>query len=100
MKFHPKATVVMLSLALAPVVAQAAEFETLGAMHQTTNPVDWHRFRRRVRRPINQAILTKIKLPPGFHIALYAIVPDARHIAVGPQGVVTFVGTRKTKSGR
>ena len=24
-----------------------------------------------------------------------AVVPDARHIAVGPQGVVTFVGTRK-----
>ena len=25
------------------------------------------------------------------------IVPDARHMAVGPQGVVTFVGTRKSK---
>lgn len=41
--------------------------------------------------------LTKIKLPQGFHISLYALVPDARHIAVGPQGVVTFVGTRKAK---
>lgn len=41
--------------------------------------------------------LERIKLPPGFKISLYAIVPDARHIAVGPQGVVTFVGTRKTK---
>jgi glucose/arabinose dehydrogenase len=41
--------------------------------------------------------LAKIKMPPGFHIALYAMVPDARQIAVGPQGVVTFVGTRKTK---
>lgn len=41
--------------------------------------------------------LEKIKLPPGFKISLYALVPDARHIAVGPQGVVTFVGTRKTK---
>jgi len=41
--------------------------------------------------------LAKIKLPPGFKISLYAIVPDARHIAVGPQGVVTFVGTRKNK---
>jgi glucose/arabinose dehydrogenase len=39
--------------------------------------------------------LEKIKLPEGFRISLYAIVPDARHIAVGPQGVVTFVGTRK-----
>ncbi len=41
--------------------------------------------------------LEKIKLPEGFKISLYAIVPDARHIAVGPQGVVTFVSTRKTK---
>ncbi len=39
--------------------------------------------------------LEKIKLPPGFKINLYAVVPDARHMAVGPQGVVTFVGTRK-----
>ena len=41
--------------------------------------------------------LEQVKLPPGFKIALYALVPDARHIAVGPQGVVTFVGTRKDK---
>lgn len=39
--------------------------------------------------------LQRIQLPPGFKIDLYAIVPDARHMAVGPQGVVTFVGTRK-----
>lgn len=44
-----------------------------------------------------KAHLAKIKLPPGFKISLYALVPDARHIAVGPQGVVTFVGTRKSK---
>ena len=41
--------------------------------------------------------LTKIKLPQGFHFELYALVPDARHMAVGPQGVALFVGTRKTK---
>ncbi|HEX5958624.1 MAG TPA: sorbosone dehydrogenase, partial [Hyphomicrobiaceae bacterium] len=41
--------------------------------------------------------LAKIKLPDGFKISLYAIVPDARHMAVGPQGVVMFVGTRKSK---
>lgn len=41
-------------------------------------------------------ILERIELPSGFKIDLYAVVPDARHIAVGPQGVVTFVGTRKT----
>src|SRR5215831_3757442 len=41
--------------------------------------------------------LARIKLPPGFKIGLYAVVPDARHMAVGPQGVVVFVGTRKNK---
>jgi glucose/arabinose dehydrogenase len=41
--------------------------------------------------------LERIKLPPGFRIGLYAIVPDARHIAVAPQGTVVFVGTRKTE---
>lgn len=41
--------------------------------------------------------LKRIKLPDGFKIDLYALVPDARHMAVGPQGIVTIVGTRKTK---
>jgi glucose/arabinose dehydrogenase len=41
--------------------------------------------------------LERIKLPDGFKIGLYAVVPDARHMAVGPQGIVTFVGTRKDK---
>lgn len=44
-----------------------------------------------------QNTLKKIKMPQGFKISLYAIVPDARHMAVGPQGIVTFVGTRKNK---
>ena len=41
--------------------------------------------------------LERIEMPEGFEIALYAIVPDARHMAVGPQGVATIVGTRKDK---
>ncbi|GJD54378.1 PQQ-dependent sugar dehydrogenase [Methylobacterium dankookense] len=41
--------------------------------------------------------LAKIKLPEGFKIDLYAVVPDARAIAVGPNAGVLFVGTRKTK---
>jgi glucose/arabinose dehydrogenase len=39
--------------------------------------------------------LGKVKLPPGFKIELYAVVPDARHMAVGPNAGVVFVGTRK-----
>ncbi|WP_209216591.1 PQQ-dependent sugar dehydrogenase [Glaciimonas immobilis] len=44
-----------------------------------------------------RANLKSVKLPPGFKIALYAIVPDARHMAVGPSTGVVFVGTRKTR---
>jgi glucose/arabinose dehydrogenase len=40
--------------------------------------------------------LKKVKLPPGFKIDLYAIVPDARMMAVGPSTNMLFVGTRKT----
>lgn len=43
-----------------------------------------------------RANLERVNLPDGFKIDLYAVVPDARHIAVAPQGTVTFVGTRKT----
>lgn len=41
--------------------------------------------------------LERVKLPPGFKIGLYAVVPDARHMAVSPASGVVFVGTRKTK---
>ena len=40
--------------------------------------------------------LEAITMPDGFKIDLYAIVPDARHMAVAPQGTVMWVGTRKT----
>jgi len=61
-------------------------------------PVDWATIPQTgPKADAVKQILTKIKLPPGFHIDLYALVPDARHMAVGPQGVVTFVGTRKSK---
>jgi glucose/arabinose dehydrogenase len=40
--------------------------------------------------------LKRIKLPPGFKIDLYAIVPDARHMAVAPSTNMLFAGTRKT----
>ncbi|MDX1781008.1 MAG: PQQ-dependent sugar dehydrogenase [Thalassovita sp.] len=42
-------------------------------------------------------ILQHINVPDGFEISLYAVVPDARSMAVAPQGTVTFVGTRKDK---
>jgi glucose/arabinose dehydrogenase len=43
-----------------------------------------------------KANLKRVKLPPGFKIDLFAIVPDARHMAVAPSTNMLFVGTRKT----
>jgi glucose/arabinose dehydrogenase len=40
--------------------------------------------------------LKRVKLPSGFKIELYAVVPDARHMAVAPSTNMLFVGTRKT----
>ena len=44
-----------------------------------------------------KSIVPHIKLPDGFEASLYAVVPDARSMAVAPQGTVVFVGTRKDK---
>ena len=42
-------------------------------------------------------VLEAVTLPEGFSIDLYALVPDARHMAMAPQGTVLFVGTKKDK---
>ena len=42
-------------------------------------------------------ILEHINVPDGFEASLYAVVPDARSMAVAPQGTVVFTGTRKDK---
>ena len=44
-----------------------------------------------------KSIASHINLPSGFEASLYAVVPDARSMAVAPQGTVVFVGTRKDK---
>jgi hypothetical protein len=67
-------------------------------MHQTGSTADWPEVPQTGPKADQvKQNLTKVKMPAGFHISLYALVPDARHIAVGPQGVATFVGTRKSK---
>ena len=83
------------AIAATAALAQDANLDKLGSMKTTGTPM---------MEPIPQtgenidalkAIAAKIKVPAGFKVSLYAAVPDARHMAVGPQGVVTFVGTRK-----
>jgi glucose/arabinose dehydrogenase len=40
--------------------------------------------------------LEQVKLPPGFKIDVFAVVPDARHMAVSKSIGVVFTGTRKS----
>jgi glucose/arabinose dehydrogenase len=103
MKMHLITAVVLATLAVPSIAATTAAapagdaLETLGAMRQTV-PIDWPAIPQTGPKAEQvKKTLAKIKMPPGFRIDLYALVPDARHMAVGPQGVVTFVGTRKTK---
>ena len=96
------AATLMLSVAMIlPAISSASADDTLtklGEFKQSGWHGDWPTdpANRAEGRPVKKN-LTKIKLPPGFHIGLYALVPDARHMAVGPQGFAVFVGTRKTK---
>ena len=80
-----------------PGFAQDDNMEKLGKMQPTGTEMSAFGFVPQTGDYAKQLRdnLKQIKLPKGFKINLYAVVPDARHMAVGPQGVVTFVGTRK-----
>src|SRR3990172_9029177 len=43
-----------------------------------------------------EARLSEIKMPPGFRIALYARVPEARSLELSPSGVL-YVWTRSSR---
>jgi len=40
-------------------------------------------------------VLKNIKLPDGFKIELFALAPDARHMAIGRNKGTVWIGTRK-----
>ena len=42
-------------------------------------------------------VLDTIVLPEGFKIELFALAPDARHMAVGRNKATVWIGTKKTK---
>ena len=46
---------------------------------------------------VKSNIISKINLPAGFKIELFAVVPDARHMAVSRNKATVWVGTRKTR---
>ncbi len=46
---------------------------------------------------VRNNIISKIKMPAGFSIDIFAIAPDARHMAVSRNKGAVWIGTRKTK---
>ncbi len=46
---------------------------------------------------IRANILPNIKMPPGFKIELFAVAPDARHMAVSRNKGSVWIGTRKDR---
>lgn len=97
-KFSTMGSIAALCLGMAPMATFAqtnleklGQFKTTGVteftyIDQNTSDADAIR-----------ATLARIKMPAGFKIELYALVPDARHMAMAPQGTVLFVGTKKSK---
>jgi hypothetical protein len=85
----------MLSAAALPAGAQD-NLEALKGMQKTDSAFTFVEQTGETRAAL-EAILPHIDVPEGFEVSLYAVVPDARSMAVAPQGTVTFVGTRKDK---
>ena len=73
-------------------VQKLQEFRGTGASRDMETVPQTGRRADQIRRN-----LERIRLPEGFRIGLYALVPDARHMAVGPSSGVVFVGTRKNR---
>jgi len=100
MNLQSSATALAAALACAiavPVLAQQATIEKLKQMRAATTDLNIPLVPQSGKNA--DAIrenLKKVRLPAGFRIDLYAVVPDARHMAVAPSTNMLFVGTRKT----
>lgn len=95
MKFFATATAA-LALMAGPGLAQS-NLEKLGAFKVTGTKDHTYIDQEGPQAESIRKVLEGITLPEGFEINLYALVPDARHMAMAPQGTVLFVGTKKSK---
>jgi glucose/arabinose dehydrogenase len=87
----------VLWLSTGNVLAKGDEqnLEKLGAFKRTDTP-PMERVEQGGKYAENlQKVLEKISLPPGFKIELFAIAPDARHMAIGRNKGTVWIGTRK-----
>jgi glucose/arabinose dehydrogenase len=97
MKKYMKLTLIAGAALLTASLAQAQNIEKLKQMKVATTDLNIPLVPQTgANADAIRANLKNIKLPPGFKISLYAVVPDARHMAVAPSTNMLFVGTRKT----
>jgi len=96
-RFTTMAAVIAMTAALPAMAQNAGNLNKLSAFQQTGTPMMEPIPQDGKRADAIRKVLENVTLPEGFKIDLYAVVPDARHMAVGPQGVATFVGTRKNE---
>jgi glucose/arabinose dehydrogenase len=97
-RFAPFALVALIALGAASIPQARAQTSDAGKREQTMVPgtaPQGSKVAQNGRKADElRATLQRIKLPPGFRIALHAVVPDARSMAIAPSGDLLFVGTR------
>ena len=74
----------------------------LSSFKATHKKVEWARVAQDTKFAANvkKNIIPKIKLPSGFKIELFAVVPDARNMAISRNKGAVWIGTRKDKQYR
>ncbi len=73
-------------------IKKLSNFQSTGGVQGEVIPQDT-KFASNIRKNI----LPHINMPSGFKIELFAVVPDARHMAVSRNKGAVWIGTRKTK---
>lgn len=81
-----------------PVLAPAASSSATQGSTATARvgaPADLAETQRRAYvQALREQVLPRIRMPPGFSISLFALVPGARQMAVSPDQATVWVGTR------
>ena len=102
-KFIPSGLAAVLAAGLAITIStnavdakgDKANLKKLGAFKRTDTP-PMKRIAQDTKYANNlRKVLARIKLPEGFKIELFALAPDARHMAVGRNKGTVWIGTRK-----
>ena len=73
--------------------------DRLSSMYATGADYSWDRVPQSTKyaENVKKNIISKIKLPTGFKIELFAVAPDARNMAISRNKGAVWIGTRKDR---